>query len=423
MSAQTFAEKFFSHRLDRQVRAGEIVNASPDVVLSHDNTAAIIGNFQAIAGEGAKVHCPERVVIVLDHTVPAPGEKEASNHALIRRFVTEQGITNFYDIGRGGICHQVLPEVGIAAPGRLIVGSDSHTPTHGALGAFACGIDRTETAGLWIADETWFKVPQSIRFDLEGKLPGGVYAKDLILTLVGQVGAAGANYFSVEFGGSGIAGLTVDDRLTMANMTAEMGAKNAAFPVDDVTRRWLVGNSVDWEEDCTVWADDGAEYLSRYSIDLSTIEPVVALPHRVDNVHPVSEVAGSPFHQGLIGTCTNGRLSDLQEAARILGGKRIAAGIRLLILPASERVYAAVLADGTLSILHGAGAVILNPGCGPCLGAHEGALAPDEVCLSTANRNFRGRMGCAEAEIILASPATVAASALTGVITDPREAL
>lgn len=422
-SALTFAEKFFSRRVGREVRAGEIITASPDVVLSHDNTAAIIGNFRAMTGDDGRVHRPERVVVVLDHTVPAPGEKEASNHALIRRFVTEQGIANFYDVGRGGVCHQVLPEVGIAAPGRLIVGSDSHTPTHGALGAFACGIDRTETAGLWIQDETWFKVPRSIRFDFEGELREGVSAKDLILTLVGRIGAAGANYRSVEFDGPGIVGLTVDDRLTIANLAAEMGAKNAAFPVDEVTRRWLAGNSVDWEKGDTVWADDGAEYLSRYSVNLSNIEPVVALPHRVDNVRPVSETAGRPFNQGLIGTCANGRLSDLRVAARILRGRRIAAGIRLLILPASERVYAAALADGTLAALHDAGAVILNPGCGPCLGAHEGALAPGEVCLSTANRNFKGRMGCADAEIILASPATVAASALTGVITDPRETL
>jgi homoaconitate hydratase family protein len=423
LGALTFAEKFFSCRVGREVRAGEIVTASPDVVLSHDNTAAIIGNFRAIAGEGGRVHRPERVVVVLDHTVPAPGEKEAANHEEIRRFVAEQGIANFFDVGRGGVCHQVLPESGFAAPGRLIVGSDSHTPTHGALGAFACGIDRTETAGLWIADETWFKVPASIRFDLAGALPVGVYAKDLILTLIGTVGAAGANYRSVEFDGPAIAGLTVDDRLTVTNMAAEMGAKNAVFPVDDVVRAWLVENGVSWSEGDALWADAGAEYHSRHEVDLSMMEPVVALPHRVDNVRPVSEVAGRPFHQGLIGTCTNGRLSDLQEAARILRGGRVAPGIRLLVLPASERIYAAALADGTLSALHDAGAVILNPGCGPCLGAHEGALAPGEVCLSTANRNFKGRMGCAEAEIILASPATVAASAVTGVITDPREAL
>lgn len=423
MGALSFAEKFFSRRLGREVFSGEIVTASPDTVLSHDNTAAIIANFRAIAGEGARVHRPERIVIVLDHTVPAPGEKEALNHDKIRRFVAEQGIAAFFDIGRGGVCHQVLPELGFARPGRLIVGSDSHTPTHGALGAFACGIDRTETAGLWIADETWFKVPGSIRFDLAGALPKGVYAKDLILTLIGRIGAAGANYLSVEFDGPGLAGLTVDDRLTVCNLAAEMGAKNAAFPVDGVARTWLAENGISWNEEDALWADEGARYVSRHGVDLAALTPVVALPHQVDNVRSVAEIAGRPFNQGLIGTCTNGRLSDLREAARILAGRRVAPGVRLLVLPASERVYAAALADGTLTTLHDAGAVILNPGCGPCLGAHEGALAPGEVCLSTANRNFMGRMGCKEAEIILASPATVAASVVAGVVTDPREAL
>jgi homoaconitate hydratase family protein len=423
VSALTFAEKFFSRRLGREVFSGEIVTAAPDVVLSHDNTAAIIANFRAIAGEGSRVHRPERIVVVLDHTVPAPGEKEASGHDKIRRFVAEQGITAFFDIGRGGVCHQVLPELGFARPGRLIVGSDSHTPTHGALGAFACGIDRTETAGLWVADETWFKVPATIRFDLAGALSSGVYAKDLILTLIGRIGAAGANYRSVEFDGPGLAGLTVDDRLTVCNLAAEMGAKNAAFPVDSVARDWLAENGIEWNEGDALWADEDARYHSRHAVDLGEIVPVVALPHQVDNVRPVAEVAGRSFNQGLIGTCTNGRLSDLREAARILKGKHIAPGVRLLILPASERIYAAALADGTLATLHDAGAMILNPGCGPCLGAHEGALAPGEVCLSTANRNFKGRMGCKEAEIILASPATVAASAVAGVITDPREAI
>jgi homoaconitate hydratase family protein len=422
VGALTFAEKFFSRRLGREVPAGEIVTAAPDVVLSHDNTAAIIGNFLSIVGEGARVHRPERIVVVLDHTVPAPAEKEASGHAKVRRFVAVQNITAFLDIGRGGVCHQVLPELGFVKPGRLIVGSDSHTPTHGALGAFACGIDRTETAGLWITDETWFKVPGSLRFDLAGELPTGVYAKDLILALIGKTGAAGANYLSVEFDGPGLAGLTVDDRLTVCNLAAEMGAKNAAFPVDSVARDWLEENDVEWDEGDALWADEGARYIARHAVDLGKTVPVVALPHQVDNVKPVSEVAGKPFNQALIGTCTNGRLSDLREAARILKGRRVAPGVRLLVLPASERVYAAALADGTLAALHDAGAVILNPGCGPCLGAHEGALAPGEVCLSTANRNFKGRMGCKEAEIILASPATVAASAVAGVVTDPREA-
>lgn len=423
MAGLTFAEKFFSKRTGRRVRAGEIITAAPDIVLSHDNTAAIIGNFKKIAGEEGKVNRPERILVILDHTVPAPGQKEASNHVKIREFVAAQGIKNFYDVGRGGICHQVLPEKGYAAPGKLIVGSDSHTPTHGALGAFACGVDRTETAGLWIQDETWFKVPTTIRFDLTGKLPAGVYAKDLILTLIGKIGAAGANYRSVEFAGDGLANLTMDDRLTITNLAAEMGAKNAVLPIDDLARNWMKSNGIEWNEADIIEADDDAEYEARHAIDLSTMVPVIAWPHQVDNIKPVSELVGKPFQQGLIGTCTNGRLSDLREAAAVLKGKQIAPSVRLLVLPASEAVYDAALTDGTIAALHSAGAVILNPGCGPCLGAHEGALAPDELCLSTANRNFKGRMGCKESFIALASPATVAASVLIGVITDPREVI
>ncbi|MCD4732633.1 3-isopropylmalate dehydratase large subunit [bacterium] len=423
MAGLTFAEKFFSKRTGREVRAGEIITAAPDIVLSHDNTAAIIGNFKKIAGEEGKVNRPERILVILDHTVPAPGQKEASNHVKIREFVAAQGIKNFHDVGRGGICHQVLPEKGYAAPGKLIVGSDSHTPTHGALGAFACGVDRTETAGLWIQDETWFKVPTTIRFDLTGKLPAGVYAKDTILTLIGKIGAAGANYRSVEFAGAGLASLTMDDRLTITNLAAEMGAKNAVMPIDDLARNWMKSNGIEWNEADIIEADDDAEYEARHAIDLSTMVPVIAWPHQVDNIKPVSELVGKPFQQGLIGTCTNGRLSDLREAAAVLKGKQIAPSVRLLVLPASEAVYDAALTDGTIAALHSAGAVILNPGCGPCLGAHEGALAPDELCLSTANRNFKGRMGCKESFIALASPATVAASALTGVITDPREVI
>jgi homoaconitate hydratase family protein len=420
---QTFAEAFFSRRLGRDVRAGEIITAAPDVVLSHDNTAAIIGNFHKMAGEDGRVEYPERVAVVLDHTVPAPSSKHAGNHAKIRAFVKAQKINNFYDLGRGGICHQVLPEMGHVRPGDLIVGSDSHTPTHGALGAFACGIDRTETAGLWLQRETWFKVPQTIRFDLGGEFQRCVFAKDLILRLIGLVGAAGANYRSVEFAGPGVAALSLDERLTITNLAAEMGAKNACFPVDDTTREWLDHRGIAYDPDRIVPLDDAADFERRESVDLGDIEPMVALPHKVDNVAKVSEVEGKPFQQGLIGTCTNGRLSDLAEAAAVLEGRRVHPDVRLLVLPASEEVYDAALAEGHLAVLHRAGAVILNSGCGPCLGAHQGALAPGETCLSTANRNFKGRMGCAEAEIILASPATVAASAAKGVLSDPRKTL
>jgi len=313
--------------------------------------------------------------------------------------------------------------MGHVRPGALIVGSDSHTPTHGALGAFACGIDRTETAGLWLQRETWFKVPRTIRFDLTGEFQRCVFAKDLILYLIGLVGAAGANYRSVEFAGPGVAGLTMDERLTVTNLAAEMGAKNACFPVDDVAREWMDQRGIDFDPARIIPFSDDADFERRETVDLSTVVPMVALPHQVDNVTPVAEVEGRPFQQGLIGTCTNGRLSDLAEAAAVLDGRRIHPDVRLLILPASEETYDEAISEGHLAVLHRAGAVILNPGCGPCLGAHQGALAPGETCLSTANRNFKGRMGCAEAEIILASPATVAASAVRGVISDPRKTL
>jgi len=414
---KTFIQKIFEQKTGKQVHEGEIVFVEPDYILTHDNSAAIIKKLSQVK-EGIKVKYPDRIVIMLDHVIPAASAKTANNHKDIREFVKEQHITHFYDIGRG-ICHQVLPEVGLAKPGSVIVGSDSHTCTYGAFGAFSTGIDRTEAAGIWITGETWFKIPQSYKISLEGRFSQRVSAKDLILKIIGDLGADGANYKSVEYHGSGIKNLDISDRMTIANMAVEMGAKNGVFPVDEFTEKWLKQHNV--EEYHAVWADDDAVYEKEYSYNLNDITPQVAFPHTVDNVKDIAEAEGIKVDQCFIGTCTNGRLEDLHAAAAILNGRTVHPSTRLIVLPASREVYQQATDDGTLSILNRAGAVILPSGCGPCLGAHQGVMADNEVTISTANRNFKGRMGNKTAEIYLASPETVAVSALKGVITDPRK--
>lgn len=416
---QTFAQKILARKAGlEEVEPGQIVTVQPDKLLTHDNTAAIAKIFREIGVE--RVARPEINVIVLDHVVPAATEGHATNHQQIRRFVEEQGITNFYDVGEG-ICHQVLPEKGHALPGHLIVGSDSHTPTHGAFGAFAAGIGRTEAASVMATGEIWLMVPHSFRVVVKGGLPKGVYSKDIVLHIIGDLGADGADYRSVEFAGPVVEEMSIASRMALCNMAAEMGAKAGVVEPDGKTRSWLTGRtSADFQE---VLADPDAAYERVIEYDVTELAPQVARPHTVDNVVPITEVAGTRIDQAFIGTCTNGRLEDFRVAARILRGRRIAPNTRLLILPASREVLLAALAEGIIADLVTAGAVVLNPGCGPCLGAHQGVMAPGEVTLSTANRNFRGRMGCKEAEIYLASPAAVAASALTGEIADPREFL
>ena len=414
---KTFIQKVFENKIGQSVQESEIVFVEPDYILTHDNSAAIIKKLSQVK-EGIKVKYPDRIVIVLDHVIPAASVKTANNHKEIREFVKTQHITHFYDIGRG-ICHQVLPEIGLALPCSVIVGSDSHTCTYGAFGAFSTGIDRTEAAGIWITGETWFKIPRSYKITLERRFQQRVSAKDLILKIIGDLGADGANYKSVEYHGSGIINLDISDRMTIANMSVEMGAKNGAFPVDELTKKWLKEHNV--EEYHAVWADDDAIYEKEYSYNLNEITPQIAFPHTVDNVKDISEAEGIKVDQCLIGTCTNGRLEDLHAAAAILNGKTVHPSTRLLILPASREVYQEATDDGTMSILNKAGAVILPSGCGPCLGAHQGVMADNEVTVSTANRNFKGRMGNKTAEIYLGSPETVAASARKGVITDPRK--
>jgi homoaconitate hydratase family protein len=412
---KTFTEKVLGRKAGKDVQAGEVVTVAPDYVLSHDNSAAIIKEFQKLGV--AKVKAPERIVIVLDHIVPAADEKYAQNHKSIREFVAAQGIPHFFDIN-AGICHQVLPEQGFALPGLVIVGSDSHTPSYGALGAFATGIGRTETACTWATGEIWLRVPETMRVDLRGRFRPGVFAKDLSLKLIGDHGAEMANYKAVEFAGPAAGGLSVGARLTLANMSAEMGAKNGYFAPDATALKWLEGRA---RGPFTVVASDpDAGFESVLACDLDALEPQIACPHTVDNVKPVAAVAGKPVNQVLIGTCTNRRLEDLEAAAAILKGRRVHPSVRVLVIPASWEVYREALGSGALATLVDAGCVVLNSGCGPCLGAHEGLMAAGEVCLSTSNRNFQGRMGHRDSEIYLASPATAAATAVAGVITDPR---
>jgi 3-isopropylmalate/(R)-2-methylmalate dehydratase large subunit len=404
MKPQTFAEKIF------KAQAGTIVFARPDIILTHDNTSSIFKTFQKMGG--SSVADPGQMLVVLDHNAPPADAKLATQYQEIRDIVSKQGIKKFYDAGKG-ICHQIMSYH--ARPGMLIVGSDSHTSTAGAFNTFAAGIDRTESAGIWKRGETWFRVPESIKISLSGKLKKSVSAKDLALWIIGMIGSDGANYMSVEYHGDGVKTLSISDRMTIANLASEMGAKNAVFPADDVLWSFL------GEKTEGIWADEGAEYFSEIDIDLSGVFPVVAAPHNVDNVMSVSDAAGTAVHEGLIGTCTNGRIEDLRIAAGILKGKMLKSGFQLHIIPASSKIYLQAIEEGIISVFIESGANVLTPSCGPCLGTGQGIPANAHSVISTANRNFPGRMGNKEAQIYLASPATVAHSALTGVITDPRE--
>jgi len=402
--SKTFAEKILG------APQGAILFRKPDLVLSHDNSASIRKTFEKMAG--VRVHDPGQLVIVLDHNAPPTTAQLANSYRAIREFAEEQGISRFHDEGEG-ICHQLMAKY--ARPGMLIVGSDSHTCTAGAFNALAAGIDRTETAGLWLRGETWFRVPSSLKITLTGRLQQGVYAKDLSLWIIGMLGAAGANYISIEFHGEGVRTLSISDRMTVANLASEMGAKNAVFPADEVLWEYL-GARVEG-----IRADEDAVYSEELSIDLGEICPLVAAPHQVDNVFALAEVAGREIHQALIGTCTNGRIEDLREAAAMLSGRKVKTGIQMQVIPASREIFRQAIDEGLVSTFLDAGANILSSSCGPCLGTGQGIPADDTIVISSANRNFPGRMGNPKAEIYLASPATVALSAVNGHITDPRE--
>ncbi|HNW76957.1 MAG TPA: homoaconitate hydratase family protein [Bacteroidales bacterium] len=403
MSGKTFAEKIL--RAER----GSIVFAKPDIILSHDNTSSIYSTFKKMGGELPAN--ADALLIILDHNAPPTNAKLANDYQTIRGMVEKFGVKKFHDVG-DGICHQLMSKY--ARPKMIIVGSDSHTSTAGAFNAFAAGIDRTETAGLWKQGETWFRVPESVKITLTGKLQPGVFAKDLALWIIGMIGSSGADYMSIEYHGDGVKTLAISDRMVLSNLASEMGAKNAVFPADEVLAEYL-GAAV---EGC--WADPDATYLKEININLNDIFPVVAAPHHVDNVKAVSEVKGTKIHQALIGTCTNGRLQDLREAAAVLKGKKIPKFMQLQIIPASKEIYLQALKEGLIETFMAAGGNVLASSCGPCLGTGQGIPADNTNIISTANRNFKGRMGNPAANVYLASPATVAASALHGEITDPR---
>ncbi|HCD71301.1 MAG: 3-isopropylmalate/(R)-2-methylmalate dehydratase large subunit [Thermovirga sp.] len=416
---KTFAEKVLGKAAGQDVKAGQVVTVEPHFCMSHDNAAPISKIFKKIGVD--KVWNPDHLVIILDHAVPAPTDKHAENHKIIREFVKEQGIKHFYDVNsKGGVCHQIMCQEGFALPGLVMVGSDSHTCTYGAYGAFSTGIGRSEMAATWATGKIWFRVPESMKITVKGSFKKGVSAKDLILKIIGDIKADGADYMSVEFHGPAISQMSLAERMTLCNMGIEMGAKNAVCPPDEKVLEAIKDNAKTdkWE---AIWADEDAVYAKELEYDLQDLEPGVAKPHTVDNYAPVSEVAGTPIHQAFLGSCTNARIEDLREAASILKGKEVA--VRTIVIPASWKVYRQAMEEGLLDIFLDAGCIINNPGCGPCMGNHEGILAPGEVCISTANRNFKGRMGNKESFIYLASPMTVAASAIKGAIADPREVL
>lgn len=417
MSGYTFAEKALARAAGvSSARAGDILDVRPDLVFSHDNSAAIRRIFLEMGAK--KIACPDRIAITFDHAVPAPTTKHAQNHAEIREWVKEQGIAHLFEVGRG-ICHQVISEEALILPGETILGADSHSTHFGWLGAFGAGVGRTEMAALWATGELWMRVPDSMRITLTGTLTPGVTAKDVSLRILGNYGVEGGIYVSVEFAGDTISTLSLDQRAVLPNMMAEFGAKNAYLPPDQAVFDYLDARRT--RDYTPLYPDLDAVYAHDYTIDVSQLEPQIALPNQPDNVVNLSEALGEPIQQAFIGTCTNGRLEDIQAAAEVLRGHKVRC--RLVVIPASSEVYLAATRAGYIETLIEAGAAIATPGCGPCMGNHMGVPAPNEATISSANRNFKGRMGTPDAPVYLASPYVVAASAVAGKIADPREVL
>ena len=401
-----------------EVKAGQLIEAKLDMVLGNDITSPVaINEFEKCGA--CSVFDKNRIALVLDHFVPNKDIKAAEQCRQTRNFAGKYDIKNFFDVGRMGIEHALLPEQGIVGPGDCIIGADSHTCTYGALGAFSTGVGSTDMAAGMISGKAWFKVPSAIRVTLKGKPTGFVSGKDVILHLIGEIGVDGALYQSLEFTGDGVAALSMDDRLSIANMAIEAGAKNGIFPVDDVTRSYCEGRFTRTPVEYT--ADEDAEYTREVVIDLSTLRPTVSFPHLPENTRTIDEIGEKEvkIDQAVIGSCTNGRMEDLRAAASLLKGRKVADGVRCIVIPGTQQIYLQAMKEGLIETFITAGAVVSTPTCGPCLGGYMGVLRKGERAISTTNRNFVGRMGHVESEVYLASPAVAAASAVTGYITDP----
>lgn len=425
---QTLVQKILAKATGQNyVEIGDVVEPKVSLAMSHENAALVINQFKQIF-EGLdfplKVWDPSKIAIIFDHRVPAESRKTATNQKLVRNFIAEQGIEKFHDIrgDEGGICHQILPENGYVLPGGVVVGTDSHTTTHGALGAFAFGIGATEMASVWALGRVLnVEVPHTIKVVFKGKLPKGVYSKDLILYLIGKLTNQGANFKVLEFSGEVIEKMDTSGRLVISNMAVEAGATAGIIAPDSQTVQYLREVANYQGEIDMISPDKDAKYHQIIEIDVTDFQPKVAAPHHVDNVKNISELEGLDIQQVVIGSCTNGRIDDLKEAYDIIKGKKVAKNTRLLVFPASYRIYNEALEKGYISEFVKAGAVVMNPGCGPCLGIHQGALGDGERAFSTTNRNFKGRMGNPDAEVYLGSPAAAAATAIFGKITDPRQ--
>jgi 3-isopropylmalate/(R)-2-methylmalate dehydratase large subunit len=421
MSGQTLSEKIFSRAARKEAQAGEFVMAAIDCAMIHDITGPLaVKGFYEIAGRDAKVWDPSKIVMLFDHQVPADSLKATENHILLRNFAEEQDILN-YDIFCG-VCHQVVPEKGHVLPGSLVVGTDSHTCTYGALGAFATGIGSTDMASIFATGKLWFMVPKTLQLMIDGRLPEHVTSKDVVLRIIGDIRADGANYLACEFRGETAARMGIPERMTMSNMAIEMGAKAGIFEPDETTVKYLKARVKDPSavEEGIVRTDEDAA-VSRKHWNVNDLEPQIALPHNVDNVLPISEVPKTKIDQVFLGSCTNGRFEDLRIASEMMKGEPVARGVRMIVVPASREEYMKALRAGLVEKFMEAGAMVESACCGPCMGGSFGLLGAGESCLSTSNRNFMGRQGSPKAFVYLASPATAGASAITGYITDPRE--
>jgi 3-isopropylmalate/(R)-2-methylmalate dehydratase large subunit len=414
---QTFVQKILAKASgNERVNSGDIIDVRADVMFSHDNSAAIMKLFQQIGAE--KIAYPQRVAITLDHAVPAPTTLHAQNHAEIRAWVQAQQIRHFFEVGRG-ICHQVISEEALVLPGETIFGSDSHSTHFGWLGAFGMGVGRSEMAALWATGELWMSVPESMKITLNGKLPVGVTAKDIALKILGDNGVDGGQYRAIEFHGDTVSTLSMDERPVLPNMMAEFGAMSAYMPPDESVFAYLEAKRT--RTYTPIYPDDGAHYAQEYTLDVSQLEPQIALPHQPDNVRGLSQVLGQPIQQAFVGTCTGGRYEDLEAVASVVKGHTLKS--RLIVIPSSSEVLKKALQTGVLATLLEAGVAINTPGCGPCMGNHMGVPAPNEATMSTGSRNFKGRMGTPEAPCYLANPFVTAACAVAGYIIDPKEVI